>query len=127
MANLYRPGHGCRFCATGGIDYDAPALVYVVLHRQLGAVKVGVTGAGLRYDRIHEHQRHGWDAYRSQLFDTGELAERTEQAVIAQLRARGLQPFLSATDMPQRGWTETFARGVLPEEEMWKLVQTVAE
>src|SRR5436190_23078957 len=54
-----RAGEGCcAHCATYGFNLTAPAVVYVLHHREFMAVKVGVTAADS--DRIDRFARKGW-------------------------------------------------------------------
>jgi hypothetical protein len=47
LGNVYnRTRWGCRWCASRGIDYCAPALVYLITHPQLGAHKIGICNTG---------------------------------------------------------------------------------
>lgn len=106
-----RKGHRCRFCAPYGIDLTAPALVYVIRHPQHRAVKIGIAGCGIPYDRISHHRRNGWDRPIFVLeCPLGEQAARIERIVKVALQARhGTGGYLSQTEMPQGSWTETFA------------------
>jgi len=124
-----RKGHRCRFCAPYGIDLHAPAIVYVVRHRTLRAVKIGIAGTGIAYDRVADHQRHGWDlpSYVHPC-DTGEQAAQIERKVklslIASFGARG---YLNRDQMPQGGWTETYPEARLSWEQLRNLVDKAAQ
>jgi hypothetical protein len=87
---------------------DAPALVYVIAHTSLGAVKIGVSDAS--GSRIAEHRRRGWHlvaAFRV----AADAACAIEDDEIKWWRNLGLPPFLKRDQMPQDGWTETVAMG----------------
>lgn len=96
---------GCRFCARGGFDPAKPAVVYLVTHKVLGAVKVGVGSSSLR--RISAHKKHGWTPV-AVIPVPGEAAKKIEKAVLRWWREDlGLPSYLGPEDMLQDGWTET--------------------
>jgi len=110
-------GTGCRFCAPSGFDLLAPARVYVLHHREYGAVKVGISGDSSKSDRVRQFQQLGWTVCEEFQFSVGQLAYEAEQSVLAHLRGRGLANFLGSDRMPIGGWTETFdATEVTPQE-----------
>lgn len=101
-----RAGGGCRYCATKGLDYTAPALLYLITHPELEAHKVGIGSptAG----RLDTHRKHGWTVYNTIHYPTGQQAYEVETAVLRWLRLEmGLPQALTQRDMPQRGETET--------------------
>ncbi|WP_147269035.1 hypothetical protein [Sphaerisporangium album] len=118
-----RQGRGCWFCAKRGLDPAAPALLYVMTHTSHGAVKIGITGTHVRPSRVKEHERHGWKLHETMTLPTGRDAYRIEQLVLRWLQTRGLRPFLTAMQMPQAGWTETFCEDHVTAPEMWQLAQ----
>ena len=85
----------------------AVALVYLVAHGQLGAVKVGVSDPGGA--RVAQHRRAGWHlvaAFRV----AGGAAVAIEADVLGWWRTGlGLPSYLRSDQMPQGGWTETVA------------------
>jgi hypothetical protein len=85
----------------------AVALVYLVAHGQLGAVKVGVSDPG--GVRIAQHRQTGWQlvaAFRV----AGGVAVAIEADVLGWWRTGlGLPSYLRSDQMPQGGWTETVA------------------
>jgi hypothetical protein len=59
-------------------------------------------------DRIKAHLRNKWRVLEVWKFDTGGEAYAREQEVLTHIRLNlKLAPFLSKSDMPQGGWTET--------------------
>jgi hypothetical protein len=102
-----RSGRGCRYCATHGFDRAGPARVYVVTHATHHAVKIGVSGAHQRNNRIAQHARYGWALFYEHYVPTGDDALAVEQTILRQLRAAGHGVFLTAAQLPN-GWTETF-------------------
>ncbi|WP_329583680.1 hypothetical protein [Streptomyces sp. NBC_01361] len=122
-----RGGNGaCRHCAAYGLDRSQPAVVYVMAHRQYGAVKVGIASVGS--DRITRHQRQGWQLFRSLAAATGDHAWKIEQEVLRRLRQDlGLSHYLTRAHMPKGGWTETFDADAVPILRMWQLIKSAAE
>ncbi|WP_371498032.1 hypothetical protein OG871_18710 [Kitasatospora sp. NBC_00374] len=120
-----------RLAAGGswaGVGYAFPApvaeapwepaiqLVYLVEHRGLRAVKIGIGSSG----RILEHVRNGWrETHRSQL---SRHARRVEAAVLERVRSAGIPPFLTQGQMPQAGWTETMDSALISADEVWAMV-----
>ncbi|WP_329391471.1 hypothetical protein OG625_40090 (plasmid) [Streptomyces sp. NBC_01351] len=119
-----RAGQGCWYCAKRGIQLTTPALLYVLHHLTLNAVKIGITGAADR-SRLDQFQRHGWSIYRTARYDTGEQARTAEQAVMAQIRARGVRHYLTPEVMPNGGHTETFDADLLGPEDLWRMVSAL--
>lgn len=98
------------------------AHVYVVHHAGHAAVKVGICADGS--SRIEAHRRHGWTLVGSLACSTRAEAWRIEQAVIRLLRGPlRLDTFLTAAQMPQCGWGETFSAELMPPQLLWHLVR----
>ncbi|MBQ0905024.1 hypothetical protein [Micromonospora sp. U21] len=111
-----RSGGGCRYCARYGFQRGEPARVYVVVHRKLSAVKIGVAGAEQRNnDRITQHRRYGFELHSQYPVTTGDDALAVEQAIIRRLRAEGHEPYLTIQQLPN-GWTETFDAALVSPE-----------
>ena len=91
----------------------APAVVYLLHHPQLGAVKVGITG---HPERMLRFEQRGWIVQHVLLFRTGAAAWTVEQAVLSKIRAGlGLSFFLTPQQMlGVGGFTETFNATQLP-------------
>lgn len=88
---------------------DGAALVYLIAHAELGAVKVGIADtAGLR---LAQHRRKGWQILA--VFQvSAKSAAAIETDVLKWWRgALGLPSYLTRSQMPQGGWTETVAAG----------------
>lgn len=99
---------GCRYCANKGLDYNEPAYLYLMTNHVLGAHKIGIANGKTRVNRIKEHQKYGWELFKSIDFDSGDEAFQIEQQVLVWLRQdRGLGVFLSKKQLPQSGYSET--------------------
>lgn len=103
-----RTGRGCKYCQTAALDLLAPTYYYIMKHPEFDAIKVGIGNLNRRQDRIKQHKREGWLLFYSYELDTGEFALELEQAILVWLRQEKKLPiFLSKSEMPQGGWTET--------------------
>jgi len=119
-----RAGGGCKFCATRGLDFDAPALLYLVTHDEFQAHKVGIGSPNGR--RLATHHRYGWRTYRVMYFETGHEAYEIESATLRWLRLElRLPPALTMREMPQMGFTETVYSSDISLEELWFGVRQV--
>jgi hypothetical protein len=79
--------------------------VYLISHETLNVVKVGI--GNVDADRLDRHRRNGWHVV-AVVRVSGELAPVIERNILDWWRTDlGLPPFLSASEMPRRGWTET--------------------
>jgi len=119
-----RAGSGCRYCATRGLDLNAPAILYLITHDELQAHKVGVGSPTGR--RLTTHHRRGWRTCRVMHFPSGQQAYEVEAATLRWLRLElGLPPALTARDMPQMGFTETVYASDISLEDLWLGVREV--
>lgn len=101
-------GTGCRACAKFHFNPIAPALIYLLIHEQLGAVKVGVTSTDARSDRIQQHSRKGWELVGSWDVAYGRRAEEIEEEILSWWREEiGAPQAVEAESMRQGGATET--------------------
>jgi len=104
---IQQGGGGCRYCSEGGYWRDGPskALVYLLVHEDLQAIKVGVMREHTL--RLDQHRRYGWAVIETWDNLTPESAFSAEQAVIAIWRAEGIPDAVPAELMPQGGSSET--------------------
>ncbi|MFZ3499312.1 hypothetical protein ACODT5_39910 [Streptomyces sp. 5.8] len=121
MYGNVRNGSGCVYCTNKGFKMDAPALVYVLHHQGLNAVKVGITNTGTK--RLAAFQSGGWHAVRTMDFATGADAYQVEQAVLKRLRVDlGIPQYLTKEYMPYRGETETACADLIEPLVLWAMV-----
>jgi hypothetical protein len=100
-------GHGCRFCAIQGMNYNEPAFIYLILHSKYDALKIGIGSQELR---LKQHKKHGWQVVKVWNYKTGYKASEIEEKVLDYLRNElNLKYALSKELMPQKGHTETFS------------------
>jgi hypothetical protein len=116
---------GCKYCAEWGIDYGARGFLYLMTNKALGSHKLGI-GNSIRTrgrNRITQHEKHGWILYKSLEFETTEEAFVLEQKVLFWLRStNGLGVYLSETEMPQGGYSETVDASEIDLSTIWKKV-----
>jgi hypothetical protein len=121
---------GCRPCGRYGLDWDGPAMVYVLVHHAHLALKVGVAkarpspGTASRVDLLCK--RFGWVPYARVLVPTGQLAYRIERAVLRGWRQElHLPPHLRRED--SEGHTETVSLDAVSEERALRQVLAARE
>jgi hypothetical protein len=115
-APLFKVRNGigaCSGCAGYGFDMTAPAVLYLLHHPHLGAVKVGITG---HPGRLLRFEQRGWNVQHALLLRTGAAAWVLERAVLSKIRAGlGLSFYMTAQQMQGvGGFTETFNAAQLP-------------
>jgi hypothetical protein len=92
---------------------DEPATLYVVQNPTRKALKIGIASRDRIDGRLREHDRYGWTTELTLDFEEGHQALQAERAVISFLRSCGVTSHLLQYDMPQGGYTETFAHADL--------------
>ena len=103
-------GGACRFCSTGGIDYTAPGIIYLMHHPELFCLKIGVSTTAARTVRVDTHAKTGWVIIQTWDTPSGEDAEQIEQQVLTWWRNElGAPIALTKAEMPNGGWSETAA------------------
>ncbi len=116
---------GCKTCADSGIDYTAPAILYLLTHSEYFSVKIGITATNSTNDRIAQHIRRGWELNKSWQVVDGFTAEDIEGKVIKYWRDElGAPASVSRDDMPQGGWTETASLLFVELDEVEMLVES---
>ena len=121
---------GCRFCALIGIDYTGPGFIYLMTHQHLQSHKVGIGGSkrSRNRDRVAEHQKFGWSLHSRKDFQTADDAFQVEQKVLYWLRKdRKLGIFLSESEMPQGGYTETIDASEIDLPTIWAKVEELSK
>ena len=114
---------GCKYCTNKGLDYSAPAFLYLMVNAELSATKIGVGNHKTRVNRIAEHERNGWKLEKRIELNTGDIAFSVEQATLLWIRDDlGLKPCLTPKQMPQGGYTETFDSQSLDNSLVWEKI-----
>jgi recombinational DNA repair protein (RecF pathway) len=118
---------GCKYCATLGLDFTLPAYIYLITHDELGSHKIGISGVHAKEDRLKDHAKSGWKLYKRKNFESADQTYEVEQKVLRWLREdRGLPPYLSLNEMPQRGWTETVDASEIDLPTIWAKVEELS-
>jgi len=119
---------GCRYCTNKGLDYNEPAYLYLMTNQVLGAHKIGIANGKTRVNRIKEHQKYGWDLFKSIEYDSGDEAFQIEQQVLAWLRQeKGLGIHLNKEQLPQGGYSETVDAMEIELVTIWKMVEKISK
>jgi hypothetical protein len=113
-------GAGCKYCATAGLDLNAPGLVMVLTNPVLDAHLVGFDAVG---GDVAERMAHrGWEVVKSASVPTVEDAYEVRAAAMRWLRLeRGLPGCLSAADDPGVG---SVAADAITPSEIWTTVSS---
>jgi hypothetical protein len=119
---------GCKYCASRGIDYAAPAFVYLITHKELGAHKIGIGNDKTKNNRLKEHAKAGWQVFDSIKVESGEKAEQIEQEVLRWIRTeKNLPIFLLSEQMPQGGYSETVGAEEIDLPTIWAKVNELSK
>lgn len=87
------------------VNDDTPAIVYVVVHRRLEAVKVGIgTDPG---NRVQQHEAEGWQVFRVYYGIDRAAARAVEQSVLDEWKRKQIPFGAEQWELPQGGYTET--------------------
>lgn len=113
LGNIRAGQRGCRVCGNYGYDIRKPTTLYVLLNKDLGAIKVGITNTGSV--RLKQLARVGWKPGKLYEFDEGTTPLRVETLLLRHLR-QDLALRQAVTQEQMRGVggaTETFHRSEL--------------
>ncbi len=117
---------GCKFCAEPGIDYSAPGIIYLMIHTDFFAAKIGITSSVTKVDRIDAHSKHGWQLVARWDVETALIAEAIEQQVLSWWRDELRAPYaLTKSEMKQGGHTETVSLLHVDTDEIMHLVDSL--
>lgn len=115
---------GCKFCSTHGYDFSKGGILYLITHEFLNSHKIGITNEGAKEKRLEKHTKEGWEVYRTHYFVDGNSAFEVEQEVLSWWRSElGLQIYLSVSEMPQGGFTETVDASEIDIYTIWNHVE----
>ena len=81
------------------------SILYIIYHEGFDAIKIGIGDIAGR--RFRQHKTKGWKLVAYWYFKNRGEARRVESIVVNTLRVR-YGSFLDKSDMPQKGYTETF-------------------
>jgi hypothetical protein len=127
-STIQQGGGGCKTCAENGIDYSAPAILYLLSSELYFSLKIGITATNSVTDRLGQHVRRGWDVAATWNLRDGFFAEEVEQKVLKFWRdVLGAPPSVPKEDMPQGGYTETASLLHADLEEVKSIVDEILE
>jgi len=116
-------GGGCKYCATKGLDLNAPAVVFLLTNADLGAHVIGFDEAD--GDRTERLTRLGWQAFKSASAPSVEDAYETTAAVLRWLRLDlGLAPSASLAEEPDGPVNGSVAMDSIAAPEIWAQVSS---
>jgi recombinational DNA repair protein (RecF pathway) len=119
---------GCKYCATHGYDFSKGGILYLITHETLGAHKIGITNDGAKEKRLEKHLKEGWKTYRTRFYPDGNRAFEVEQEILAWWRNDlGLTTYLSSSEMPQGGFTETVDAGEIDLVTIWTYLEAASK
>ena len=127
-----RSGRGCSSCSMRGFNSTAPGIIYLLLHLERRAAKVGISTKLAKASRIDSHVRRGWTYLYDWSTPTGRQAQIIEQNILDWWEdAMGSMPFFAQDDMPEGGYTETASLDIidigLTGERIEQLVRSLSE
>jgi len=106
--NLEQGNGGCLNCQEYSFQPNQPSYLYVMMHKEMGSLKVGVGNQGNKIDRIKTHKRFGWQLLKRYDFKLGKDATTVEEKLLKWIRQDlKLPPHLSKNLMKQFGYSET--------------------
>jgi predicted HTH transcriptional regulator len=119
-------GSGCRKCADSTFNYSEPAIIYLITNVSLGAHKLGISGE--TKNRLQQHRRENWETYKTLKLDSGEKAYEIEQEALEWLKQMfGWTPYLTKSEMPQGGYTETIDASEIDLPAIWAKVEELSK
>lgn len=77
-------GGGCKYCATRGLDLNAPARIFVLTHPELAAHLIGFDAAD--GDATDQLAQRGWQVVKTASVPNVEVAHEITAAVVRWLR-----------------------------------------
>jgi hypothetical protein len=118
---------GCSFCRETGLNYRDPAYIYLIFHKHLDSIKIGVSNVDSRPNRLKSHQKEGWSVYKTKNYKTGFNAEKVETGILRWLRKDLLLGHHLTSDfMPQGGHSETVDASEIDLPTIWAKVEELS-
>jgi hypothetical protein len=103
---------GCPECAPYGYSSARQGWLYLVEHRELGLLQVGITN--VPDTRIAQHGRRGWVLLELVGPMAGDVAHSSEQQVLRALAERGVELGPPSVGGKFDGYTESWAEVDFP-------------
>lgn len=123
LGNIAAGQGGCKVCGNYGFDINKPTTLYVLLNRELGAVKVGITNTGST--RLRALKGVGFVQGKLYEFDEGSEPLRIETLLLRHFKKDlGLKQALKQSQMRGVGGaTETFWADELSTSKIYSMVR----
>lgn len=123
--NIYMGHGGCFYCSDIGFKPQKPAILYLISHKQMNAIKVGITNTETKISRLNQFKRQGWLVDKKYPFKKGIHASKIENEIIRWLKKDlRLTNYLSSAEMPiTGGHSETFDADLITTIEMQKKIK----
>jgi len=115
----------CYVREGAGFSVNDPAILYALHHRDLNAVKVGITNS--ESFRLRQHRRHGWRVIQTVRFKVGFDARQVERQILELWKEQGIEPELDADEMPHGGHTETVSASRVSPTELLATIRSLCE
>lgn len=117
----------CIYCSNKGLQFFEPAFLYLIFHPKLQAHKVGVGGRTTKSSRITQHIKEGWILFKLLDVKSGKDALEIERKILNFLFIEcELSPFLSSSQMPQGGHTETVDASEIDLPTIWAKIEQLS-
>ncbi|MFD7026494.1 hypothetical protein ACFWAR_00440 [Streptomyces sp. NPDC059917] len=123
-ATVAATGSRCEICVPYGFLSYKPSVLYVLMHPEKGAVKVGITNTTARTDRLGRFMSEGWIVMKVFPFEVGRDARMAETLVKRQFKPYA--GFLARGQMPNGGASETYPLAKVTVEDLCAAVDTAA-
>jgi hypothetical protein len=92
----------------------------------LGAHKLGISGE--TKNRLQQHRREGWETFKTLKIESGENAYKIEQEILEWMgEVFGWTPYLTKSEMPQGGYTETVDASEIDLPIIWAKVEELSK
>lgn len=116
---------GCPGCSKNTFSTVKPSIMYVLIHEEFLAYKVGIMNQGTT--RLQTLGRYGWAVITRFTFDSGRQAKDAESEMLRWVRLElRLPPHMSREQMPYRGENETFSSDAISVQALLDRARTVA-
>jgi hypothetical protein len=99
-------------------------VLYLITNDRLNSHKIGITNDAAKEKRLLKHAKEGWETYKTYFFTDGNDAFDVEQEILVWWRSElGLPIYLSNSEMPQGGFTETVDASEIDLMTIWSHIE----
>lgn len=127
--NVYMGHSGCVYCSEIGFKPQQPAILYLLSHDQMNAIKIGITNNTTIISRLDQFKRHGWKINKKYRFKKGIEASKIERSIIDWLKKDlKLKNYLTPKQMPiTGGHSETFDADLIALVDIQKKIHKIMQ